>query len=178
MIFRRFGAAFKFKVSARSIVPVALFFIVSRSVAVGQESTASWKVERPNSESGLANAFIMNSGGPADRPLTHLKATKLKLQAQLLTPLNSSFNRQGDVILAIVTAAPDGDLGRVLWPGAILEGSVSRARPASRLQTSGKVIVNFYRAYVGDTRIALDVQADSDSSPISLPNMERRAGSH
>jgi hypothetical protein len=119
---------------------------------------------------GLTNKFIFQS-----RASKHFRfhAKEASLRALLLTPLNSSFNMAGDLVLAHVISPPEGGLGRLLPTGTVLYGMVERSSPAARFQQNGKIMVLFYGARVGNMNFLLDWISDAANTELPQLSLER-----
>ncbi len=116
------------------------------------------------------NDFISHSKQSSKIPAKKVVVEKGKIFAKLLTPLNSSFNLNGDDVRAIVVGSVSEKGKPWLEEGTILEGCVEASSKATFGQTDGSLVIRFYKAKLGEHQIELFTSSDTGDGAIRPSN--------
>lgn len=125
-----------------------------------EESPLPVMPEPEASPAALVNEFICNSGS-CKAPELATSYLNVQLRARLLTPLNAGFNKPGDRVLAVVSEAPGGIIGKCLPAGALLCGTVEGARSNGRLKQTGQLNFRFYSAVTPAGRLEVTLRPNT-----------------
>lgn len=127
-------------------------------------------LQPPTSPLNAVNDFIAHSDLSHKKPEQKVLIRHGQIFAQLITPLNSSFNLTGDDVQAVVLGSSNQNGKPWLEEGTILEGCVEASVKATYGQTDGSLTIRFYKARWGDKQIDLFTASDTDDGTIKAPS--------
>jgi hypothetical protein len=172
--FKLFGLEQKWWLVTLTTIVSVITATASRGLANDQFATQLPWVASPPALTDVerVNEFIDNSEPTGSEPGKNGGFTEgLKIKARLLTPLNSTFSRSGDPVIAVISEAAPGELGSLLPTGTRLYGNVEFSRPSSRPRKDGLILIKFYEAAANGRRIDLQFALSSQDRllhPVSL----------
>jgi hypothetical protein len=158
------------------LVSVSLCLVITPYADASDSSTARMIHDALQPEASpleTVNEFIAHSEHISKKPVKKIQVNNGQIFARLLTPLNSSFNLNGDDVQAIVISSLNDKGKPWLEEGTIIEGCVESSKKATFGQTDGALVIRFYKAHLGDKQIDLFAASDTDDGSIK-PSSESK----